>query len=367
MSELIPGQHDTMTAGNARPSLDSDAAARVPTAVEAALPDEAGGDVDASPALEDGRSPADGRSRPRRRVLIAAIVLAVGLPSAWGGYRWMFPPRVESGRSDVRIARTNGSVEPGESFVPEVDGGHPIDPALEIARKGLAHIRADVRDYTARLVKRERIDGKIGQEETMQVKIRNRKLEDGEVVIPFSVYMRFEKPAEAKDREVIWVEGANDGCLIGHEGSGLFKGYRAYLNPEGKLAMAGNRYPIMHVGLENLIERLIERGTRERDRGDCEVTFTEEVELNERMCHLIELRHPEKKPEYDFCLAQVYIDKQHFLPVRYAAYTWPEEEGGKPVLDEEYTYIDLKLNVGLTDADFDWKHPDYDFPSFTFP
>ena len=29
---------------------------------------------------------------------------------------------------------------------------------------------------------------------------------------------------------------------------------------------------------------------------------------------------------------------------------------------ESYSYLDLKTNVGLTDADFDTKNPEYNFP-----
>ena len=38
---------------------------------------------------------------------------------------------------------------------------------------------------------------------------------------PFSVYMKFLAPENLKGQEVIYVEGANDGNLIGHAGSGL--------------------------------------------------------------------------------------------------------------------------------------------------
>jgi hypothetical protein len=86
-----------------------------------------------------------------------------------------------------------------------------------------------------------------------------------------------------------------------------------------------------------------------------------------RNCQHIVLRHPEKKPEYEFYEAHIFIDKEHFLPLRYAAYTWPEEEGGDLVLEEDYTYLVLKLNVGLTDDDFDWRNPDYNYPAFAFP
>jgi hypothetical protein len=243
---------------------------------------------------------------------------------------------------------------------------HPIEPALKIAREGLAHVRADVRDYTARLIKRERINGVLGDEETMLVKIRNGK-NDGELSVPFSVYLNFQKPDARKGREVIYVEGQNDGCLVAHEGSGVLAGYRAALRPDHMLAMYGNRYPITHVGIENMVAKLIERGSRELDSPDCDVEFFDNVELNGRLCRKIEIRHAEKKPEHDFFLAQVFIDNEHFLPVRYAAYTWPETPGGEPVLEEEYTYLDLQLNVGLTDKDFDWRNPDYKYPSFSWP
>jgi hypothetical protein len=59
-------------------------------------------------------------------------------------------------------------------------------------------------------------------------------------------------------------------------------------------------------------------------------------------------------PHYDFHVARVFIDDQLQVPVRYAAYTWPKTPGGQPELDEAYTYLDLKLNVGLSENDFDY-------------
>ena len=47
--------------------------------------------------------------------------------------------------------------------------------------------------------------------------------------------------------------------------------------------------------------------------------------------------------------------------IRYASWSWPTEPGGQPVLEEEYTYSDIKVNVGLTDLDFDPNNPDYSY------
>ena len=49
------------------------------------------------------------------------------------------------------------------------------------------------------------------------------------------------------------------------------------------------------------------------------------------------------------------------MPVRYAAYTWPETPSEKPLLLEEYTYVNMKINVGLTDKDFDDHNESYGF------
>ena len=82
---------------------------------------------------------------------------------------------------------------------------HPLDRALDIARRGLASSQANVNDYTAVLVKREEIGGTLNPHEYMFVKVRNRKVADGQVVQPLSVYLNFLKPTAIKGREVIYV------------------------------------------------------------------------------------------------------------------------------------------------------------------
>jgi hypothetical protein len=47
--------------------------------------------------------------------------------------------------------------------------------------------------------------------------------------------------------------------------------------------------------------------------------------------------------------------------VRYASYGFPVGDSKDLPILEEYTYLDIKLNVGLTDADFDHKNAEYKF------
>ena len=54
---------------------------------------------------------------------------------------------------------------------------HPLDPALALARQSLSLMQSQVNDYTAVLIKRERIADELGDNEFMFIKVRNRKVE----------------------------------------------------------------------------------------------------------------------------------------------------------------------------------------------
>lgn len=253
-----------------------------------------------------------------------------------------------------RISKNNGA---GVALAP-----HPLDPALELARTSLERIRSEVHDYTATIVKRERIGDELGEYEYMSCKVRNRKVVDGQVVQPFSVYLTFLKPAAIKGREVLYVENQREGNLLAHEGG--LKGRflpSIPLSPTSSLAMSGQRYPLTDIGVENLVVKLIERGERDRSNGPCEVKFRQNAKIGDRLCTVLEVRHNEKKPHYDFHVAQIFIDNELQMPIRYAAYDWPSEEGTQPEVIEEYTYLNLKPNVGLTDKDFDPENDAYNF------
>jgi hypothetical protein len=246
---------------------------------------------------------------------------------------------------------------------PSVPAGvaHPLDPAIQLAHQSLALIRNDLKDYTAVLVKRERIGEELGDQEFMFVKIRNRKVQNNQIVVPFSVYVAFLKPAAVKGREVLYVENQNHGKLFAHEG-GMKRMLGTHsLPPDGYLAMAGNRYPLTDIGIENLVIKLIERGEKDKRHGSCNVELIPGGKVGGRNCSILQVTHPIQQPHYEFNIAQIFMDDEWKIPVRYAAYSWPKTAGGQPEVIEEYTYQNLKFNVGLTDADFDVKHKDYNF------
>jgi hypothetical protein len=268
----------------------------------------------------------------------------------------------EYATEEPRVASNVSAVPSGKASTPvDATAPHPLDRAIAIANNSLTKMRTEVKDYTGLFVRRECINGVRGEPGYMQLKIRcPRETQQGHV--PFSIYMKFLKPRQSAGRECIWVDGANESKIIAHEARGLIGMRRFYLEPTGMLAMRESRYPIYEAGIENLITKLIEKAERDRAVGPCEVNIRENCEVNGRKCLVIEVRHEEQAAPFDFHKAQVFIDDETELPIAYAAYGWPTAPGAQPPLIEEYHYLNLKVNVGLTASDFCADNPTYNFP-----
>lgn len=248
-----------------------------------------------------------------------------------------------------RVAAANNT--PAQTPIPNPNE-HPLEPALRMAHAAIKNIQTNIQDYSAVMVKRERVNGKLTEQAFMYIKIRHK---------PFSVYIYFLGPRRLRGQEVIYVEGKNNGNLLGH-GVGIRKiAGTVPLKPTGALAMVGQRYPITEIGILNLTQRLIEVANNDKNFGECEVKFYRDAKINDRLVTCIQVLHPVKRANFRFHKALVYVDDELNVPVRYEAYEWPKVPGGPPPLIEEYTYTDIKINNGFTDEDFDEYNPQYHF------
>jgi hypothetical protein len=232
---------------------------------------------------------------------------------------------------------------------------HPLMPALRWAYTGVGNIEK-IQDYSARLAKRERIGGKLLDCEQMFVKIRHK---------PFSVYMYFLAPSALRGQEVLYVQGQNEGNMFAH-GVGMQNTMFGTLKikPDGPIAMRNERYPLTELGILNLTTRLVEVAEKDKNYGECEVKYYKGANISGRVCTCIEVMHPVPRRNFLFHLARIFVDDELNVPIRYESYDWPKEPGAKvgvEQLGEEYTYLDLKLNNGFTDADFDKQNPNYKF------
>jgi len=230
-----------------------------------------------------------------------------------------------------------------------INGEHPLMPAVRMAKDGLVRIDSSIADYSAMLIKEERIDGTLNPKEVAFIKVRHQ---------PFSVYCYFLQPH--KGRECLYTDGPNasKGVLVARD-CGLRKRLGKFeLDPEGRLAMAGQKYPIMKLGVRNLMAELAMVGEQDVQFGECEVQ-AKQSSINGRGATLIEVVHPIPRQNFRFYKAEIFMDNETKLPVRYAAYMWPATPGGEAPLEEAYTYLNLMVNNGYTDADFDNINPEY--------
>lgn len=235
---------------------------------------------------------------------------------------------------------------------PQRRGKLNLDDALKLARHALKTLEK-VQDYTCEFSKRERVGGEMLPEERNAMKIRHE---------PFSVYLRVIQPASSAGQEVIYVDGKNDGNLLAHTtGFGSNVLGRLSLDPHGFLATRGNRYTIKDVGLKNLVNKLLDLGKRKELFGDSTVTI-KKVEFADRPCTEVEISSPRPIGDFRLAIARIVLDEEWDVPVHFESHEWPAEGGGKPVLNETYSYYDLRFDVGLTDRDFDPDNPEYAFP-----
>jgi hypothetical protein len=291
------------------------------------------------------------------RGCLAALFTSISLISianaqAPAGQPQQAPP---TGGPEYRVAdRSDASSQGGSTsqMRPGDPNEHPLMPALRWAREGLPGIER-IQDYTATLIKRERIGAVLGDDQYVAMKVRHK---------PFSVYLNFLAPTSVKGQECLYIEGQNNGKMWAH-GTGMQEKLfgTVSLPPDGAMAMRGQRYPLPQIGILNLTRRLIEVATEDVKYGECEVKYFKGAKINDRVCTCTQVMHPVPRKNFLFNVARIFVDDQLNIPVRYEAYDWPRAPGAQPELIEEYTYLNMKLNVGLTDADFDIHNPAYRF------
>lgn len=301
-----------------------------------------------------------GPGRPIRRwwpvasitVLLSGLIVVLGL--SW----WLTEPLVD----DDEVA---SSGPPAKADVPEPTGpptwpdsrieGKPAKELLLATLQAVAASLETVEGYTTTLRRRERIGGKLGPEQTMMLKVRNR---------PFAIYLKVLAPKAGK--EVIYAEGHHENKMIAHAGDWTRRLIpRLAVAPDSAIALADNRHPITDAGLVHLTRRLV--NFREMDLVDNHSeTILDRAPGPDgrpwpRSIHL----HPKPDDGRPFARVEILYHPESFLPMEIFNYDWlPGGQPGELPLAESYRYADLVLNAPLTALDFDPANPDYEFARY---
>jgi hypothetical protein len=236
---------------------------------------------------------------------------------------------------------------------------HPARPVLERAQEAVARMEREIRDYTATLVRRERYEGTLGDRQSIPIKIRHN---------PLCVYANFEQTNNPRVVEVIYIDGQNmeenePSHMFVHSDLPIFGRSTRMLNPHNKTwAMRGERRPVTDIGILNLAHWMARDAKQDLQHADCEVSWSKDAKVEGRASTCVQTVRPARREDAAFHKTRFFIDEQLAVPIRFEAYDWPAAAGAEPELLEEYTYHDLKVNVGLSERAFDYRNPDYGFP-----
>jgi len=217
---------------------------------------------------------------------------------------------------------------------------HAFDPSQMISDAMKSYDQ--VKDYSCLFYKKEFVQDKYVEQKNIIIKYRK----------PFSIYMKW-TGGDEKGQEVIYVQGRNDNKLKAHTG-GALKWLTLNLDPSGSIAMKNNRHTVLDARIGKIIEICDNNHKLSKQLNVGAFELCEEKMIGGRPGICIKAVFPEDRRFYGG-INYIYVDKEYKFPVAVEIYGWNNE------LLEKYEYTNIKLNVGLTDKDFDPKNKEYEF------
>ncbi len=287
------------------------------------------------------------------RVIRRAVVAAILLPGLLGNLPYC---RGESpDRKQTTTSYTSG-YRPAAPQTPDNLAQHPLRAVIEYARREQKYLERTVQDFTCRLVKRERIGGFLQEQHFVDMQVREATYVDGRIEQPLSIYLHFLAPKSVGGRNVLYVEGQNDGKMLVRNGGKHFDYVLVKLDPNGETAREETLVPVTDIGFNRLLGKMIEVLERHQlcdPSGDN--SHAEQIagaKINQRACTVIRITHPRPMEGLEFHTANVFVDDELHVPVRVDYSDWPKTPGRPAPLIAEYTYTELRLNVKLPNSTF---------------
>lgn len=222
--------------------------------------------------------------------------------------------------------------------------GHEYRPCSLAALRGQVEAAqrayTALTDYRAIMRKQERVDDKLLPMEDVEVLFRK----------PHDVYMKWIGDVH-RGREVLYGSGVASGKLLVHNGS--FPDVSLELDPTGAMATRGTRHSIQDAGLGFIIDLLAADLERAASR-DPDALELREFDGDRGPCFAARFPAVDNAGYYA-AIVELCMDAGLRLPVRVIV-----RDAGERLI-ESSEYSELRVDVGLTDSDFNRANPAYHF------
>lgn len=220
------------------------------------------------------------------------------------------------------------------------------EEVIEILKKAQASY-ARLQDYTALIHKEEFKDGEKKKDEHTIIKFQK----------PFKVYLKW-LSGKNKGSQLLFVDGKYNNKMIIRKGGGLLKVFGTMeMDPDGFWLRKFTKHSIWDVGFKGIIERSSKQFLDAMKNNHIAAAQCTMTEIDGKPAHkVVMVLAPEGEGNGYYCRSGIlYFDAETYLPIKATFWLWEDD------IAEVLTFNEVKLNVGLTEADFDRDNEEYHF------
>src|SRR5262249_18607065 len=169
---------------------------------------------------------------------------------------------------------------------------------------------------------------------------------------PFSVSMVWQEPKDLEGQAVVYVAGKYDGKMRVKPGGLLGSVGFVSLPIDDPRTRKTSKHKITEARIGNVIGGCAAGWKMERKLKVTPVKIAPFL-YAKRRCTRVELTHSGKAGgQIKHYRNVVYFDQKTDLPIRVENYDWPDDDEKTPPLVESFSYVNLRLDVGLKDETF---------------
>ncbi len=240
--------------------------------------------------------------------------------------------------TEIYCADSNGRTQ-YPNVVPTISQEKLIELAkhdhIAILKLAIKRYEKCIKDYTGIFCKQERLKGKLGKEQTIAFKFKEK---------PYSIYMEWKKNSSTADK-LLYVKAQNNNKMIVHP-TGLLSWLKSVKRDTGgKDARKSSLYTCDQFGFYNSMKRGLEDYELAKKNDDLEIKYIGLTKVHGRKCITLERILPKKK-DYGTARLIIKLDIEYLLPVVLERYDWDDK------LIFRCSFRDLKFNTGLKTEDF---------------
>ena len=222
---------------------------------------------------------------------------------------------------------------------PEVSPAEFVQLLEEMTR---AYGRVD--HYTAIFLMQERLERELGPTQRLELKFKK----------PLKIYLRWLN-GKHEGRQALYPAGI-DGNELWVRQPLLVGAVTVGLDPHSPRAREGSRHAITDVGIGRLLDFISVNASRGLQRSELTIEDGDQRTTFHRPTQRYILHFPADPAKGYYCMtALIDVDREYRLPIYAETFDWDGQ------LIERYGYLDLHVNPGLSDEDFDPKNPAYGF------